>query len=113
MILISKKRHPKKKKEELFSVDLFQIEIMADDEHLIEEIEEKEPVTFKSLVSFCEESVDEISSKPQTSILFQGLNDTLCEACEKLGWKGPTKIQAEALPVALQSRFLSLDDHSL
>jgi ATP-dependent RNA helicase DDX47/RRP3 len=33
------------------------------------------------------------------------LNDALCEACEKLGWKVPTKIQCEALPVALQSRF--------
>jgi superfamily II DNA/RNA helicase len=33
----------------------------------------------------------------------QGLNDVLCEACEKLGWKIPTKIQCESLPVALQS----------
>ena len=73
MILISKKRHPKKKKEKLFSVDLFQIEIMADEsEDLIEEIEEKAPVTFKSLVSLCDESIDGITSAPKTSILFPG-----------------------------------------
>lgn len=26
----------------------------------------------------------------------------LCEACDQLGWKTPTKIQVEAIPVALQ-----------
>jgi superfamily II DNA/RNA helicase len=36
-------------------------------------------------------------------MIFKGLNDVLCEACEKLGWKTPTKIQTEALPVAFQS----------
>ena len=36
----------------------------------------------------------------------KGLNVALCEACEKLGWKIPTKIQCESLPVAFQSRFL-------
>merc|ERR1719323_1864776 len=30
-----------------------------------------------------------------------GLVDVLCEACEKVGWKKPSKIQAEAIPVAL------------
>lgn len=28
----------------------------------------------------------------------------LCEACSRLGWKCPTKIQKEALPVALRGR---------
>ncbi|CAF1282057.1 unnamed protein product, partial [Adineta ricciae] len=61
---------------------------MDDEHHLMEEKDNeennelKEPVTFKSL----------------------GLNDVLCEACEKLGWKAPTKIQAEALPVAFQNK---------
>ena len=32
------------------------------------------------------------------------MNDALCEACEKLGWKAPSKIQCEALPVALQNQ---------
>ncbi|XP_041033444.1 probable ATP-dependent RNA helicase DDX47 [Carcharodon carcharias] len=33
-----------------------------------------------------------------------GVTEVLCEACEQLGWKSPTKIQKEALPVALQGR---------
>lgn len=32
----------------------------------------------------------------------QGVTDVLCEACDQLGWKSPTKIQIEAIPVALQ-----------
>ena len=36
------------------------------------------------------------------------MNDALCEACEKLGWKCPSKIQREALPVAFQSRLVFL-----
>lgn len=31
-----------------------------------------------------------------------GLNESLVEACEKLGWKNPLKIQIEAIPQALQ-----------
>ncbi|CAD7087976.1 unnamed protein product [Hermetia illucens] len=33
-----------------------------------------------------------------------GLIDTLCEACKELKWKAPTKIQKEAIPVALQGK---------
>ncbi|XP_073247363.1 probable ATP-dependent RNA helicase DDX47 [Porites lutea] len=33
-----------------------------------------------------------------------GVVDVLCEACQKLGWKSPTKIQREAIPVALQGK---------
>lgn len=33
-----------------------------------------------------------------------GVTEVLCEACEQLGWKSPTNIQKEALPVALQGR---------
>ncbi|KAJ8344949.1 hypothetical protein SKAU_G00291420 [Synaphobranchus kaupii] len=33
-----------------------------------------------------------------------GVTEVLCEACEQLGWKIPTKIQVEAIPVALQGR---------
>ncbi|XP_044158224.1 probable ATP-dependent RNA helicase DDX47 isoform X2 [Bufo gargarizans] len=32
-----------------------------------------------------------------------GVTDVLCETCEQLGWKQPTKIQIEAIPVALQA----------
>src|SRR5450432_1316834 len=33
-----------------------------------------------------------------------GVIDSLCEACEALGYKAPTPIQAEAIPLALQGR---------
>ena len=33
---------------------------------------------------------------------YQGVTEVLCEACSQLGWKSPTKIQIEAIPVALQ-----------
>ncbi|KAL1140488.1 hypothetical protein AAG570_000420, partial [Ranatra chinensis] len=33
-----------------------------------------------------------------------GVVDTLCDACESLKWKLPTKIQREAIPVALKGR---------
>ncbi|XP_017006975.2 ATP-dependent RNA helicase DDX47 [Drosophila takahashii] len=33
-----------------------------------------------------------------------GLNETLCQACEELKWKAPSKIQREAIPVALQGK---------
>ncbi|CAG7826676.1 unnamed protein product, partial [Allacma fusca] len=33
-----------------------------------------------------------------------GLTDALIEACEKLNWKKPSKIQREAIPVALQGK---------
>ncbi|KAK2716844.1 probable ATP-dependent RNA helicase DDX47 [Artemia franciscana] len=33
-----------------------------------------------------------------------GIVDTLCEACEQLKWKNPTKIQIESIPVALQGK---------
>ncbi|KAI2666853.1 putative ATP-dependent RNA helicase DDX47 [Labeo rohita] len=33
-----------------------------------------------------------------------GVTEVLCEACDHLGWKKPTKIQIEAIPVALEGR---------
>ncbi|CAA7043054.1 unnamed protein product [Microthlaspi erraticum] len=33
-----------------------------------------------------------------------GVREELVKACERLGWKNPTKIQAQALPYALQGR---------
>ncbi|KAF3816318.1 hypothetical protein GH733_014491 [Mirounga leonina] len=33
-----------------------------------------------------------------------GVTDVLCEACDQLGWTKPTKIQIEAIPLALQGR---------
>ncbi|XP_044533690.1 probable ATP-dependent RNA helicase DDX47 isoform X2 [Gracilinanus agilis] len=33
-----------------------------------------------------------------------GVTDVLCDACDQLGWKTPTKIQIEAIPMALDGR---------
>ncbi|XP_060068591.1 probable ATP-dependent RNA helicase DDX47 [Ylistrum balloti] len=51
-------------------------------DHMEENEETEENVTFKSL----------------------GVVDVLCEACELLKWKTPTKIQRESIPVALQGK---------
>ena len=42
-----------------------------------------------------------ISRCHASHLLFQGVVDVLCEACEQLKWKVPSKIQREAVPVAL------------
>lgn len=39
-----------------------------------------------------------------TQYLSQGVCDVLCETCERLGWKMPTKIQISAIPSALNGR---------
>ncbi|XP_036329747.1 probable ATP-dependent RNA helicase DDX47, partial [Rhagoletis pomonella] len=40
----------------------------------------------------------------ETNVTFKelGLTDVLCQACEELKWKAPSKIQKEAIPVALK-----------
>ncbi len=35
----------------------------------------------------------------------QGLTDVLCEACAAMGWKTPTSIQKEALPLAFEGEL--------
>jgi len=46
-----------------------------------------------------DEDTPDASEKTFASL---GLVDVLCEACEKVGWKKPSRIQAEAIPVALK-----------
>jgi len=61
------------------------------------------------------EVVQDVENSEEASITHQkeesdktfaelGLVDVLCEACEKVGWKKPSKIQAEAIPVALSGK---------
>jgi ATP-dependent RNA helicase DDX47/RRP3 len=51
------------------------------------------------------ETSEETNQTPKT---FQelGLIEQLCEACVSMGYKAPTAIQAEAIPLALQGRDL-------
>ncbi|XP_068674094.1 probable ATP-dependent RNA helicase DDX47 [Montipora foliosa] len=48
--------------------------------------------------------VDEEILKEEVSFKSLGVVDVLCEACRQLEWKSPTKIQREAIPVALQGK---------
>ncbi|XP_033119042.1 probable ATP-dependent RNA helicase DDX47 [Anneissia japonica] len=51
-----------------------------------------------------EDIVDETSKDDAITFDSLGLVDVLCEACAELKWKSPTKIQREAIPVALQGK---------
>lgn len=54
-----------------------------------------------------EPSADTTSNAPAPkSFQDLGIIDSLCEACDTLGYKAPTPIQAESIPVALQGRDL-------
>ncbi|CAK1580616.1 unnamed protein product [Parnassius mnemosyne] len=64
-----------------------------DSKHSTEEIEEN--------IGGCQNGVNE-----EETVTFKelGVVDVLCEACEELKWKHPSKIQKEAIPVALQGK---------
>jgi len=47
---------------------------------------------------------DDEKAEDETTFAELGLVDVLCEAAKTLGWKKPTKIQKEAIPVALEGR---------
>ena len=55
-----------------------------------------------SIIGSDDEEAGEIISKATFASL--GINAQLCDACEKLGWKFATQIQAQAIPVALEGR---------
>ncbi|KAK1785733.1 hypothetical protein P4O66_019085, partial [Electrophorus voltai] len=44
------------------------------------------------------------TEEPAKSFKDLGVTEVLCEACDQLGWRQPTKIQVEAIPVALEGR---------
>ena len=48
------------------------------------------------------EDITEKRQQEEKSFEDLGLDDALRERCEALGWKKPTKIQVEAIPVALE-----------
>ena len=52
------------------------------------------------------EAVENVEAPEETNKSFQdlGLVEVLCEACESMNWKKPSKIQVEAIPVALEGR---------
>ncbi|XP_026725130.1 probable ATP-dependent RNA helicase DDX47 [Trichoplusia ni] len=50
-----------------------------------------------------EEANDE-TEEDNTTFKDLGVVDVLCEACEELKWKKPSKIQKESIPVALQGK---------
>ncbi|RMX43949.1 hypothetical protein pdam_00019825 [Pocillopora damicornis] len=56
------------------------------------------------LETFKMAAVEDEVDKDGEDVTFKslGIVDVLCEACQQLGWKSPTKIQREAIPVALQ-----------
>uniref|UniRef100_H2ZQ59 Probable ATP-dependent RNA helicase DDX47 n=1 Tax=Ciona savignyi TaxID=51511 RepID=H2ZQ59_CIOSA len=49
-------------------------------------------------------SDEDTKELPEEEVTFKSLGvvDVLCETCTELGWKTPSKIQQEAIPVALQ-----------
>jgi superfamily II DNA/RNA helicase len=73
--------------------------------------ENDEKTTFKDLVSaklkffllyFCKLFDSLVVVDVFVCYFPQGVTEVLCEACEKVGWKIPTKIQRECIPLALQ-----------
>jgi len=52
------------------------------------------------------EELTKEGSSDDASFKSLGIVDVLCQACERVGWKLPTKIQREAIPVALEGKDL-------
>lgn len=72
----------------------------------IAEEKQQDEKTSDSVDSESENVKDIEEERQQEEKTFQdlGLDEELCQRCETLGWKKPTKIQCEAIPVALEGR---------
>uniref|UniRef100_A0A8D0A3M4 RNA helicase n=1 Tax=Sander lucioperca TaxID=283035 RepID=A0A8D0A3M4_SANLU len=77
---------------------------MADD--VVESVKPNTDETLEGLSSDCDNSHLSSGENEEAVKTFKdlGVTEVLCEACDQLGWKSPTKIQIEAVPVALQGR---------
>jgi ATP-dependent RNA helicase DDX47/RRP3 len=53
-----------------------------------------------------EGAIEQNNAAAQRSFQDLGIIDSLCDACKALGYKAPTPIQNEAIPLALQGRDL-------
>jgi ATP-dependent RNA helicase DDX47/RRP3 len=51
-----------------------------------------------------EEEIEEVSQKEAVTFRSLGIKETLCEAIAGLGWTTPSEIQAQSIPEALQGR---------
>lgn len=69
------------------------------------QVAKKQPVADQEEAQHQEEASAETKSYPKT-FKELGIIDSLCEACDTMGYKAPTPIQAEAIPLALQDRDL-------
>jgi len=51
-----------------------------------------------------EQIQEEVEDQKKPTFAQLGLNESLCQACTSLGWNAPSKIQTEAIPVALEGK---------
>lgn len=51
-----------------------------------------------------ENITQEVAEETQATFQSIGIDERICEVCKSLNWDAPTKIQREAIPVALQGR---------
>lgn len=74
--------------------------------HKKRKLTHEEPAGSRDKVPTMAESTQDGTDVEEEAESFQalGLIDPLCEACDALGYKKPTAIQAQSIPVALQGR---------
>ncbi|GBP87930.1 Probable ATP-dependent RNA helicase DDX47 [Eumeta japonica] len=69
-----------------------------------EENEESKESENKKVADENEEKTNEKDDSDNVTFKDLGIVDVLCEACDELKWKKPSKIQKEAIPIALQGK---------
>lgn len=87
---------PALKKRKISHEKLIEKEEVSDSENSVSSQEEVQDTAEENEAAKAPKTFKELGLIPQ-----------LCEACETLGYKAPTPIQAESIPLALQV-FLSL-----